>query len=107
MAVEGKMEVTLKIEELPIGRPAAHGWTEFSVLADGQEIKMSVRPKVWTKLNQAQADWPSWVATITGRMGPRTAKGFTMLEPAVQTFERKTKPAPTSENSPQETLVSA
>jgi hypothetical protein len=100
MAVEGKMEVTLKINEVPVGRPVAHGWTEFSILADGQEIKMSVRPKVWAKLNQAQADWPSWVAAITGRMGPRTAKGFTMLEPAIQTFERKAKPASETESPP-------
>ncbi len=93
MAVEAKLEITLKISELPTGRAVANGWTEFAVIADGQEITMSVRPKVWSKLTQAQAEWPSWVAAITGRMGPRSPRGFTLLEPAIQTFERKPKPA--------------
>jgi hypothetical protein len=49
---------------------------------------------MWTKLEQAAANWPMWVAAIAGKMGTRTAEGFALEEPAIQVFERKAKPEP-------------
>ncbi len=94
MATVAKMEVVLKINELPDdAHKVKNDWMAFTVSAEDQVIGMVVRPKTWAKLAQAQAEWPLWVASIAGRMGPRNPKGFSLLEPAIQTFERKPKPA--------------
>lgn len=102
MATAAKMEITLKINELPAGAvKVKNDWTQFSLDAEGQEVTMTVRPKIWNKLTQAQAEWPLWVASVTGRMGPKTAKGFELLDPAIQVFERKAKEAtPAAETAP-------
>ncbi|MBV9851491.1 MAG: fertility inhibition FinO-like protein [Armatimonadetes bacterium] len=98
MPIAAKMEITLKISELPAGaHRVQNDWTEFVVNAEGQEVTVTVRPKMWNKLEQAQAEWPLWVASITGRMGPKTPLGFVLLEPAVQVFERKAREAAPAE----------
>jgi hypothetical protein len=32
-----------------------------------------------------------WVAAIAGKMGESTSKGFVLLEPSIQVFEKKPK----------------
>jgi hypothetical protein len=91
MTVIGKLEITVKINQIPESTPAKNGWQAFEVDCDGQIIAVTVRPKVWKKLEEAQANYPSWVASITGKMGTRTKLGFVLEEPAIQVFERKPK----------------
>jgi hypothetical protein len=55
-------------------------------------VTVRVRPKMWTKLEQAASSWPLWVAAVAGKMGKRTAESFALEEPAIQVFERKAKP---------------
>jgi len=43
------------------------------------------------KLEQAQENYPMWVAAISGQMGDKTDSGFVLKEPNVQTFEKKPK----------------
>jgi hypothetical protein len=52
---------------------------------------LEVRPKVWKKLEEAQAAYPQWVAAIKGKLGQRTAKGFMLDEAGIQVFEKKPK----------------
>ncbi|MCL1489745.1 MAG: hypothetical protein M1G31_03170 [Pseudanabaena sp. Salubria-1] len=52
-------------------------------------------------MEDAQANYPQWVAAIAGKMGEATATGFVLLEPNIQVFEKKPKEAkPAEETSP-------
>ena len=50
-----------------------------------------------TEEEQAQAEWPQWVAALTGKLGTRAGadgEAVIVLEnPALQVFEKKAKPA--------------
>jgi hypothetical protein len=91
MATLGKLEVTIKISELPIAQTVENGWQQFEIDCDGSVVSVTLKPKVWKKLADAQANYPVWVAAITGKMGESTDNGFVLLEPNVQTFEKKPK----------------
>lgn len=88
----GKLEVTIKISELPNWIEAIkNGWQRFCINVDGQVVQMMVRPRVWNKLLKANEEYPLWVASITGKMGPRFKNGFELLEPAIQVYEKQVK----------------
>jgi hypothetical protein len=90
----GKLEVTIKINELPTEVTAnKNGWKEFVLDCGGRVVTIALRPRMWTKIEEAAKQWPLWLASITGQMGKPNGAGFELLEPAVQVFERKTKPA--------------
>jgi hypothetical protein len=58
-----------------------------------------VKPKIWKKLTDAQANFSMWVAAIAplapraigGQMGKATADGFVLEQPNIQVFEKKPK----------------
>lgn len=91
MAITGKLEVTIKINELPAAKTVENNWKSFEVDCDGQIISVTVKPKVWKKLEDAQVNFPMWVAAIAGKMGQPTEAGFVLAEPNIQVFERKPK----------------
>ena len=92
MAVDAKLEVTLKFTTLPHAQPAGRGKMAFALKTpDGQWVTAEVGNKVWNKLTQAAAEWPAWTAALVGAMGPRTERGFTLANPGLQVFERKPK----------------
>jgi len=91
MTVSGKLELTIKITELPDAATVENGWRSFEVDCDGQMIAVTVKPKIWKKLEDAQANFPLWVAAIAGKMGPATPKGFVLTEANIQVFEKKPK----------------
>ena len=99
--IPGKMEVTIKISQFPTDVQAiANGWKQFVVDADGREIIITVKPKVFAKLEEAQKSYPQWVAAITGKIGEAMPKGFVLLEPNIQVFEKKPKPQEGVEKPP-------
>lgn len=90
--MQGKLEVNIKITELPKEvRTIKKGWQEFFISADDQKICVRVRPRIWKKLQEANEQFPQWIASITGKMGHRIQFGFALLEPAVQVYEKKIK----------------
>ena len=89
----GRLDVTIKINELPTPTPIANGWQRFAIDCEGREVSVSVRPKIWNKLVKASQEYPLWVAAITGKMGADTDKGFVLEQPGVQVFEKKPKEA--------------
>lgn len=92
MPSPGKLELTIKISSFPEDvKTVENGWKEFEIDTGEQFITVTVKPKVFKKLEQAQANWPMWVAAIAGQMGEKTEKGFVLKEPNIQTFERKPK----------------
>ncbi len=98
MAAPGKLEITIKINEMPKVRNVDNGWKEFYLSCDGQIVTVKVKPKVYKKLEDAQANYPMWVAAISGKLGARTKDGFILDSPAIQVFERKPKePKPEQE----------
>jgi hypothetical protein len=58
---------------------------------DDRIVSVSVKPKIWKKLTDAQANFPMWVAAIGGQMGKATANGFALEQPSIQVFEKKLK----------------
>ncbi len=91
--IPGKMEITIKISQFPTDiKTVTNGWKQFVVDADGREISITVRPKVFAKLEEAQKNYPQWVATIAGKLGGLTPKGLVLAEPSIQVYEKKPKP---------------
>lgn len=91
MSVAGKLEVNIKISELPDAKTIENGWQQFDLDCDGRMVTVKVKPKIWKKLTQAQEQYPMWVAAISGRMGTETPNGFELEQPSIQVFEKKPK----------------
>lgn len=92
MTVQGKLEVTIKINELPaIASTDKNGWVTFQIECGDRLFIATVKPKVFKKLQDAQANFPQWVAAIAGKLGNPTDKGFVLDEPNIQVFEKKSK----------------
>ena len=91
MTVSGKLELIIKISELPNAATVENGWKSFEIDCDGQIISVTVKPKVWKKLEDAQANFPMWVAAVAGKMGQPTKKGFVLADSSLQVFEKKPK----------------
>ena len=88
----GKLEVTIKINELPTDvQTNKDNWKIFQLDCDGRVVSVTVKPKIWKKLEDAAANYPQWVAAIGGKMGESTPDGFVLSEPNIQVFERKPK----------------
>lgn len=89
--IQGKLELTIKISELPEAKTVENGWQQFDIDCDGRIVSITVKPKMWKKFTDAQASFPSWVAAIAGKMGEETELGFILNEPNIQVFEKKPK----------------
>jgi hypothetical protein len=98
MRVSGKLELTIKINEVPIvAATDKNGWITFEIDCDGKIFTMTVKPKVFKKLQDAQTNFPMWVAAIAGKLGEPTENGFILEEPNIQIFEKKPKEAKPAE----------
>lgn len=94
MSIPGKLELTIKINEFPAeAKTVENGWKQFELDCDGKIVSVKVKPKVFKKLEQAQENYPMWVAAIAGKMGNPIKNGFVLDQPNIQVFERKPKEA--------------
>lgn len=92
MPTLGKLELTIKINEFPANvQTVENGAKQFDIDTGGQIVSVTLKPKMFKKLEQAQENYPQWVAAIAGQMGEKTDSGFILKEPNVQTFEKKPK----------------
>jgi alpha-galactosidase len=94
--IAGKLEITIKINELPQPKTIENGWQQFDIDCDGRIITIIVKPKIYNKLTDAASNYPQWVAAIAGKLGQQTENGFVLEEPNIQVFERKPKAGTTS-----------
>lgn len=92
--IDGKLELTIKINELPEARTVENGWQAFEVNCDNRVFTFKVKPKIWKKLTQANEQYPQWVAAISATLPtPEQRRKPTQVEQAsIQVFERKPKP---------------
>jgi hypothetical protein len=73
----GKMEVVVKLNQFPDEvKTVDKGWKEFSVDTGDCLVTITLKPKAFAALEQAQQSYPSWVAAVSGLMGESTATGF-------------------------------
>jgi hypothetical protein len=101
MLTPGKLEVMIKINQLPTEvTENKNGWKQFQLDCGGRIVSIALRPRMWNKIAEAAANWPLWLAAISGTMGPSAGQGFTLNEPSVQVFERKAPAAPPPEGAP-------
>ena len=92
MATAGKLELTIKINSFPEDvKTVENGWKRFELDCDGVIASITVKPKIFKKLEDAVANYPMWVAAIAGKMGSRTKDGFVLENASITTFERKPK----------------
>ncbi len=98
MSVLGKLEATIKINDLPTPETVENGWQHFTIDCDGKEVSVTVKPKMWKKLASAAEQYDLWVAAVSGKIGEITAAGFVLESPSIQAFERKPK-APKEEKA--------
>lgn len=106
MPTPGKLEVTIKINQLPTEVSTdKNGWKEFELdLGKQRGAHISLRPRMWNRLEQAAQAYPHWVAVITGQMGDDVRKGiFKLLEPNLQIFEYKPREPKATADKPSET----
>ncbi len=89
--VPGRLELTIKITELPQAQTVENSWQQFEIDCGDQIVSVTVKPKVWKKLIDAAASYPQWVAAISGKMGEATQRGFVLNEPNIQVFEKKVR----------------
>lgn len=87
MSTIGKLELTIKINEFPADvKTMESGWKQFEIDISGQIVTLTLKPKVFKKLEQAQEKYPHWVAKITGEMGSTTEKGFLLKDCSVSVY---------------------
>ena len=55
-----------------------NGLQYFELDCNGRIFAVTVKPKVWKKLTDAQANWTMWVAAIAGQIGAMTPEGFVL-----------------------------
>jgi hypothetical protein len=101
MAIPGKIELVIKINEFPNNVAiVTNGWKEFKIENGGRFFSITVRPAIFKKLEEARDKYPLWVAAIGGQLGPLNGDTFTLLQPVINVFERKPR-----EPKPEETEI--
>ena len=86
--VSGNLELTIKFNTLP-QVIQANGRCHFKIDCSSQVFQVSMKPKLWAKLETANSSYEHWVAALTGKLGAATADGFVLDEPNIQVFERQ------------------
>lgn len=92
MAIPAKLDVTIKLNQLPHVKPSSPKTMLFAVQAGNRTVLVEIKNKVWNTLKEAAERYPQWVAAITGQPGEALPDGgFKLDNPAMQVFEKKPK----------------
>ena len=91
MTIAGKLDLVIKISELPESQTLKDGSQSFEVDCGGRIVSVTVKQKQWKKIPEAQANFPMWVGAIAGTMGEATPTGFVLDNASIQIFEKKPK----------------
>lgn len=103
--IERKLEVTIKINELPQPKTVKKAWQQFDLDYDGRIRTITVKPKIYEKLADATSNYLQSISAMSndkppsvyaGKLGQQADNGFVLEEPNIQVFERKPKPEATA-----------
>jgi hypothetical protein len=95
--IPGKLDVTLKITQLSQVQVVEGGLKRFAVQCDGREVEVTVKPKVFAKLEEAQKQWPLWSGAIAAQMGELTPRDSYFSTPTSKSSSAKPKiPSPST-----------
>jgi hypothetical protein len=76
-----RMEVTLKINELPDETLLSPmGDKVFVIETASYPVKVVVSSKSWKKIQKNISCYPAWIAAIKGKVGPNFEAGFEFLK---------------------------
>jgi len=85
-----ELEIQVKLSQLPSDVTTERsGAKRFSVECDGLEVKMTLRPSHYQRIEKAAATSTEWQAIIIGRMGATWPGGFVLHDPAVKQLKAK------------------
>ncbi|HYX18665.1 MAG TPA: fertility inhibition FinO-like protein [Nostoc sp.] len=94
--IAGKLEITIKINELPQPKDVKNAWQQFDLNCDGRITTITVKPKTYNKLTDVTSNYPQSVAAIAGKLGQSNELGFVLESPNIQVFKCKPKAETTS-----------
>jgi len=99
MLISGNLELTIKIDQVPTNVIThQNGWKSFRIKCGERIVNVSVRPKVFKRLEEGTEKYGHWTAEISGKMGESTNAGFILEDPIVQVFQKKAKDIQALEN---------
>ena len=104
MTIAGKLDLVIKISELPESQTLKDGSQSFEVDCGGRIVSVTVKQKQWKKIPEAQANFPMWVGAIAGTMGESTPTGFVLDNASIQIFEKKPKGEAAAPTAPVEAV---
>jgi hypothetical protein len=83
-----KVELSLKFNQVPSVRSLAAGLVAFDLEVDnGTVFTVDIKAKSWKKVKDSMAEFPQWVARVSGKLGKKTESGFKLEGARVQVFE--------------------
>lgn len=94
MTIPGKIEVVVKINQLPTEVRTVGREVQFTIDTGEQIVAVTMKTRTWDRLVQFDQSGAAWVAAIKGKMGERVDKGFVLEQPSMQIFEKKPQDAP-------------
>ena len=98
MSTPGRIEVTVKFNEIPNYDIIKGKLIRFVVEQGGMWVEVRLKEKAFKKiLDMDAAAQHGWVASISGKVEPKTMRLVWLLEPNVQVFEKKPKAEAKSE----------
>ncbi|MBW4687733.1 MAG: hypothetical protein KME40_22130 [Komarekiella atlantica HA4396-MV6] len=56
--IVGKLERTIKINELLQSNTVDNGWQQFEIDCDSRILSVTVQPEIWKKLTDAACNYP-------------------------------------------------
>lgn len=63
--ITGKLEITIKINELTQAKTLENSWQQFDIGCDRRIISVKLKPKVWKELSDVASNSPQWLTAIS------------------------------------------
>jgi len=96
--IEGKLEVTIKLNEMPEVEEKKEQKTFFKVLASGLVFSASMKNKTFNKNAKKAEEFDDFMIALNGKLGAKTENGFELESLGMQVFEKKPKVEKVEEN---------
>ena len=83
-----KVELFIKFNQVPSFRGLAAGRVAFDLEAEnGTVFTVDIKAKSWKKVKDSMAEFPQWVARVSGKLGKKTESRFELEGAGGHVFE--------------------